>query len=335
MDTATDSKGGHAEETEPPRQPPREEKNLKFPEDDVRNKLMGLTSANVVFPLSTPVQHLVLGDTPNLSLVEQLHELVRRSRVLWKPKIGRHKIVLGCTSEIALKIIRDMDDTTEYTTLQYLEKHLPDVPAPRPFGLVALGDRYSLLFMSLVPGTTLGAVWPTLEPVQKRSVQQQLNDVFTSIRSCSYTEGKMPLGGVAGEGCKDLRRHVRSTKEPIWTVGQFDDWQFSNPHFGSSIYIQTLRELSPPLPSEIVLSHNDVRPDNIMVELRAGQFHLTGIIDWQYSGLYPTYYESTKIMNSITPNETNDWYLYIPECISAARNPQKFLLDSLWWKFVE
>lgn len=62
---------------------------------------------------------------------------------------------------------------------------------------------------------------------------------------------------------------------------------------------------------------------------------MTGIIDWQYSGFHPTYYEFTKVMNSITPNETKDWFSYIPECISAERYPQKFLLDALWCKFDE
>lgn len=62
---------------------------------------------------------------------------------------------------------------------------------------------------------------------------------------------------------------------------------------------------------------------------------MTGIIDWQYSGFHPTYYEFTKVMNSITPNETNDWFSYIPISMSAERYPQKFLLDALWCKFDE
>lgn len=254
---------------------------------------------------------------------------------MWKPQFGCHKIVLRATSKIALKIIRDMDDTTEYTMLQYLEKHLPDIPAPRPLGMVTFGERYSLLFMTLMPGTTLETVWPTLDHSLKCSVQAQLDCIFTCLRSFRPSGSKLPLGGVAGEGCKDLRRHVRSRKEPIWTVEEFDDWQFSNPHFGSSIYIESLRRLSPPLPQEIVLSHNDLRPDNIMVDLEKGQCRVTGIIDWQYSGFYPTYYESTKVMNSITPNEKSDWFAYIPACISPEQYPQKFLVDALWWKHVE
>jgi hypothetical protein len=331
----TESEGNGEDGIPPSKHPRREEQHLEFPMDDVRNKLVSVTSATVVFPLAKSAQALLHNDSSNISLVDGLSRLIKRSRVIWKPEIGCHKIVLDAGSEIALKIIQDMGDTTEYTTLQYLEKHLPEFPAPRPLGLVALGERYSLLFMSLMPGTTLAEAWPTFDHSLKCSVQEQLNCIFASLRSFRPSESNMPLGGIAGEGCKDLRRHVRSTKEPIWTVEEFDDWQFSNPHFGSPIYIDALRKLSPPLPTELVLSHNDLRPENVTVELEGGQCRVTGIIDWQYSGFYPTYYESTKVMNSISPNETNDWYSYIPECISAERYPQKFLLDSLWWKFVE
>jgi hypothetical protein len=75
------------------------------------------------------------------------------------------------------------------------------------------------------------------------------------------------------------------------------------------------------LSPEIVLSHNDLRPENITVELEGRQCRVTGTLDWQYSGFYPMYYESTKVMNSIAPNEINDWYFYIPECVLPERYP--------------
>jgi aminoglycoside phosphotransferase (APT) family kinase protein len=229
--------------------------------------------------------------------------------------------------------MRDMDDFTEYTTLQYIEKFKPSIPAPRPLGLVRLGECF-LLFMSFMPGTTLETVWNKLDGSLKRSVKAELNDICVELRSLTRPDN-MPLGGVAGEGCKDLRRNVRRTAQLMWTTKEFDDWQFSNPHFGSLIYIETLRRLSPPLPQKHVLSHNDLRPNNILVEVENGQCHVTGIIDWQYSGFYPEYYESTKVMNGISPNEDSDWYLFIPESISPLRNAQKWLLDALWWKHVE
>lgn len=70
--------------------------------------------------------------------------------------LGRHKLVFKCSPTIALKIIQDMDDFTEYTTLQYLEKFIPNILAPRSLGLVRFGTCF-LLFMSLVPDTTLEA----------------------------------------------------------------------------------------------------------------------------------------------------------------------------------
>ncbi|KAF2277835.1 uncharacterized protein EI97DRAFT_500070 [Westerdykella ornata] len=301
--------------------------------DDVRQFLYGNVSAAVVFPLSESVRSLIESDDDESSLAHSVRRLVEQSEVVWKPKLGNHKIVLKCSPGVALKIILKMDDFTEYTTLRYLEEHTPSIPAPRSLGLVRLGECF-LLFMSLVPGTTLGTVWPNLDDSLKRSVQEQLNDIFIDLRSLTRPDN-MPLGGVAGEGCQDLRRHVRRTKEPIWTTEDFDNWQFSNPHFGSPIYIETLRRLSPPLSQKHVLSHNDLRPANIMVKLERGQCRVTGIIDWQYSGFYPEYYESTKVMNSLSTNEDSDWYLFIPECISPLRNAQKWLLDALWWKHVE
>ncbi|KJX93788.1 hypothetical protein TI39_contig4257g00003 [Zymoseptoria brevis] len=167
-----------------------EDPDHDFPADDVRNKLKGISSAVVIFPLADCTQSILHTDSLDLPLVDRIHSLIKQSPVMWKPQIGCHKIVLAAGPSIALKVIRDMNDTTEYTMLQYLEKHLPDVPAPRFLGLVAFGDRHSLLFMSLMPGTTLEAVWSSLDQSLKRSVQEQLNDVFTSLRSFRPTEGK-------------------------------------------------------------------------------------------------------------------------------------------------
>lgn len=300
---------------------------------DVRDQLHGNFSATVLFPLSESTKSLILSDPEHSDLTHGVRRLVQHSEVIWMPPFGTFSIVLKCSPTVALKIVLNLDNFTEYTTLQYLEIHKPNIPAPRPLGLIRLG-KCILIFMSLMPGTTLGAVWQELDDSLKRSVQQQLNDIFVELRSMNRPEDS-PLGGVSGEGCQDLRRHVRHTKTPIWTTKDFDDWQFSNPHFGSLIYIEALRRLSPPFSERHVLSHNDLRPDNITVKFEDGQCRVTGIIDWQFAGFYPEYYESTKVMNGLSTNESSDWYLFIPECISPIHDPQKWLLDALWWKHVE
>jgi hypothetical protein len=195
--------------------------------DDVRHFLDRNTSATVRFPFSKSVRRLIESDHNKSSLARSVRELVEQSEVVWKPKFGNHKMVLKCSPGIAFKIILNMDDFTEYTTLQYLEEHKPTIPAPRPLGLVRLSKCF-LVFMSLVPGTTLEAVWPKLDDSLKRSVQEQLNGIFIELRSLTRPDN-MPLGGVAGEGCQDLRRHVRRTTDPIWDTEDFDNWQFSIP----------------------------------------------------------------------------------------------------------
>ncbi|KAI4931932.1 uncharacterized protein J4E92_003830 [Alternaria infectoria] len=242
--------------------PKRLKKDVPLVPDDIRDFLHEYTSATVIFPLSESVRGLIESDHDESSLARSVHKLVEQSDVVWKPKIGKHEIVLKCSPGIALKIISNMDNLTEYTTLQYLEEHKPTIPAPRPLGLVRLG-RFFLVFMTLVPGTTLEAVWPKLDDSLKRSVQAQLNDIFIEVRSLTRPDN-MPLGGVAGEGCQDARRDVRRTTDPIWNTEDFDDWQFSNPHYGSPIYIKFLRSLCPPLSQKHVLSHNDLRPENII-----------------------------------------------------------------------
>ncbi|KAI4659028.1 uncharacterized protein J4E78_005451 [Alternaria triticimaculans] len=138
------------------------------------------TSATVLFPFSEPLRGLIESDHDESSLANSIRKLVEQSEVVWTPPLGKYSIVLKCSPGIALKIIMKMDDLTEYTTLQYLEEHKPTIPAPRPLGLARLGDCF-LVFMTLMPGTTLEAVWPRLDDSLKRSVQAQLNDIFIEV----------------------------------------------------------------------------------------------------------------------------------------------------------
>lgn len=71
--------------------------------------------------------------------------------------------------------------------------------------------------------------------------------------------------GVCGEGCKDTRRQTRICRASIRTIAEFEDFNFSNPHFGSSMYITLLRPFSSSDTFNVVFSHGDLRPENITV----------------------------------------------------------------------
>lgn len=142
-------------------------------------------------------------------------------------------MVFKCALGIIVKAIRSLDDYTEYTALQYLHQHKPTIPAPRPLGLVRI-DGISLIFMTHMPSKTLESVWHQLDHNQKVSISDQLNTILKDLRSIPFTTGV--LGGVAGEGCKDVRRHLRKSDTPITSLDGFEDFLFTSPFPGGAVF---------------------------------------------------------------------------------------------------
>lgn len=45
-----------------------------------------------------------------------------------------------------------------------------------------------------------------------------------------------------------------------------------------------------------ILTHADLRQANIMVQWEQGQeINISGIVDWEYCGFYPAYWEAVKL----------------------------------------
>ncbi|KAJ5585108.1 uncharacterized protein N7459_004908 [Penicillium hispanicum] len=304
-----------------------------IPEEDIRESLSAIDPVEVRFPLSHAVLELLkevsktADPLPN-GLGQRICQALQRSEVIWKGAFARRRMVFKCATDIVVKAVRNIDDYTEYTTLQYLERHKPSIPAPKPLGVVSISG-VSLIFMSYVRSVSLGEVWPTLDCGQKASLSNQLNTILLDLRSLPHTQGTAFGGGVEGEGCKDIRRHLRRSETPITGLDDFEDFIYSSPHPGGQVFVELLHRVSPPSyehsTPHIVFTHGDLRPDNIVVEMTENnQYSITGILDWEYSGFYPDYYESVRCTNCLSPYEDDDWFLYLPECVS----PQCY---AHWW----
>jgi len=215
-----------------------------------------------------------------------------------------------------------------------LQEHKPHLPVSKPLGLLRIG-LVLITFMSYLPGTTLDEKWADLSVEQKSSVREQLDAIFVDLRTLQFPNG-VSLGGVGGQGCKDQRRHLRCSSEPIWNVEEFRDFQFSNPKYGSSTFIEFLRAFTPVGTRQIVFTHGDFRPENVLVEVTEDtKLTVTGLIDWEYSGFYPEYYESTKSTNCLSTIEEWDWWRYLPSCIAPHKFPVDWLLDYVWGRHLE
>lgn len=260
-------------------------------------------------------------------LSQRLLGIMHASEVVWTARFPSQKMVFRCAPGIVVKATRCLDDYTEYTALQYLRQHKPTIPAPRPLGFVKIGS-ISLIFMTHMPSKTLETVWHELDYNQKVSISDQLNAILEDLRSLPHATGF--LGGVAGEGCKDARRQLRKSDKPITTLDEFEDFLFTSPFPGGAVFVELLRQLSPmssaSLP-RVVFTHGDLQPHNILVDMVGKKYVVSGLLDWEYSGFYPEYYEAVRSTNCLAPNELNDWYLFLPECISPKRYSHWWLLD--------
>ncbi|PHH59600.1 hypothetical protein CDD81_2838 [Ophiocordyceps australis] len=288
---------------------------------DIRSQLDASKNLAIISEPSPTLQALF----PSKDLSHAIVDLLEQGRVLYN---SPSTIVLGVHDTIAAKITHE-NLTTEQATLSYLQRQLPNLPIPRPHGLVRLGTFY-ILFTSLIPGVSLDKIWSRLEESQKQDISYQLDYIFSKLRSLPFPDHHL-IGGVDREGCKDIRRNVRTNFEPIERVKQFEDFIFTGSIIASPLYVDLLRSFAQGFQSKCVFTHGDVRPANIMMDKAGdGNWKVVAIIDWDASGFYPEYWECVKVTNNLTSRETCDWYKYVPKSLSPQRYPIQWLVDRVW-----
>ncbi|PHH88080.1 hypothetical protein CDD83_8028 [Cordyceps sp. RAO-2017] len=288
---------------------------------DIRSQLDVSNSLVIISEPSPDLQ--VLFQSKNLS--QAIMDLLEHGHVLYKSPSA---MVLGVYDKIAVKITHE-NLATEHAALSYLQRQLPSLPIPRPHGLVRLGTFY-ILFTTLIPGLDLDKAWPRLEGSQKQDISNQLDSIFSKLRSLPFPDRHL-IGGAHGEGCKDIRRDIRTSSKPIEGVKQFEDFIFAGSKTASPLYVDLLRSLAQSPQAKCVFTHGDVRPANIMVDrANDGSWKVVAIIDWDASGFYPEYWECIKVTNNLTSRESFDWYKYVPKSLSPQRYPIQWLADRLW-----
>lgn len=183
------------------------------------------------------------------------------------------------------------------------------------------------MFMSHIPSTSLDKVWPKLSHENKECIRDRLNEILQRLRTLRQPDG-LPIGGVAGEAAWEIRGNgdVRKSSKPISTSLGFHKYStaLADVHGASSQYT-----VPPPEPGS-VFTYGELRPGNIMVDKdENGQYFVTGIIDWEFSGFYPEYQESVSMTRYTRFGMDDDWRLYLPEIVAPHRHPFRFLFDQL------
>ncbi|KAL4879325.1 hypothetical protein BJY04DRAFT_220179 [Aspergillus karnatakaensis] len=284
------------------------------PQDWLREKLEGIDTTSIIYPLSDQASALLQNDGSENGLSEGA--------------------VLKCNDELVLKVFPDSRDLTEYHNLEYLAEQASELPIPRLHGLIKLG-KYRAMFMTYIPGLGLDNAWPALPTDAKQGLQKQLDGIFSRLRSLRQDDG-LELGGVGAGGVKDYRTMEVFANRGITTAKNFDELQFSAKHCASPCHVKLLRSFLEEENKTIrgsVFTHGDLKKSNTTVPQDAkdgGAYVVTGIIDWEDSGFYPEYYECTTLSNGQSIMSDDDWYLNVPECISPQQHSVRWLVDRLW-----
>jgi aminoglycoside phosphotransferase (APT) family kinase protein len=201
-------------------------------------------------------------------------------------------------------------DLNEVTIMEHIHQVSKGFPLPQPLGSVT-SNGTTFIFMTFIKGSSLQELWPSLSADLKMSVCDQLNAILLNLRSLPLSSTQ--LGGGAPPRCKDVRRSVRFSTDPINNEAEFNDFLLSTtqPRIARS-FVEFIRTKCLHSHHRIVMTHGDLHPRNILAELHDGNITIKGIVDWETGGSYPEYWEYVKSLNTMSSVDEDDWWQYLP-----------------------
>jgi serine/threonine protein kinase len=212
--------------------------------------------------------------------------------------------------------IRIAEGQSLYAIRSHLKNAVPEI-----YGWRTDRDE-TFLYMEAIHGTTLEQTWKQIEHKDRIHICYELRRIFDTLRQLkqnptdtfigeyisvvslqvAYTEyaGNIVRGPLYD---RPIAIQYHSEAGPFTTVKEFHDWftflhkrLVPDPHNVQDPYRQDL-----PDDSEIVFTHGDLHPSNIIVSADK----VVAIIDWEQSGWLPAYWEDRKA--HYTGNYAGEW----------------------------
>ncbi|KAI0860633.1 kinase-like protein [Xylaria cubensis] len=157
------------------------------------------------------------------------------------------------------------------------------------------GLPWGQIWMERLQGSPLDKVWDTLEDSAKERICNELWGFVKQLREKIPKPSSLQhlyQCGADGSSCKDvLLEDLRSPAEPLLS----DDSVRSRInerylHFNGGSYGENLMDYLPHS-DRSVFTHADLAPRNVLVD-DCG--NITGLVDWEFAGWYPDYWEYAK-----------------------------------------
>jgi serine/threonine protein kinase len=191
-----------------------------------------------------------------------------------------------------------MVDLTEAATMKFVAEHT-SIPVPKVYCSFN-HKKCAYIVMERIQEQVLPLVWGKMPAESRANVVKQLKHMFEELRA-----QKTPVGteveSCVGGSLRDARLpRSRPRFGPFKTIQEFHLWlrdglkssEVANPIFDKQDWkeIKDMADHQDGIWPSPVFTHGDLNPYNILIR---GE-NVVGIIDWEFSGWYPPYWEYTS-----------------------------------------
>jgi aminoglycoside phosphotransferase (APT) family kinase protein len=191
----------------------------------------------------------------------------------------------------------------EAQTLRFIAENTT-IPVPKVHDVRWEDSQVVAITMDYMPGKRLDEAWDSLDSNQRLSVANELHSYINQLR-----ELKGEYIGAVDRGKAVIGRRISLECGPFDSEQQFNEFILGDIVQSAPELLQHYAKHALIDNHEIVFTHSDISPRNILVE--GG--HVTAILDWEDAGWYPAYWEYTQALRQLKP--VPDWPEYLPRIL--------------------
>ncbi|KFY12693.1 hypothetical protein V492_03725 [Pseudogymnoascus sp. VKM F-4246] len=185
------------------------------------------------------------------------------------------------------RVLKMYTHRSEIEAMEYVHNHT-SVPVPKVFEVYEQPDGAIHILMEFLPGD--GPDYTNMTPDEIKTFGKELAGYLQQLRSLEPPEEGF-IGSVSLGSSMDHRvGHIRFG--PFHSVSDFHDYLRLGGPLESWEYDPVVKKIhSRPEPYKVKFTHADLNPTNV-------QYHngkIQAIIDWEFAGWYPEYWEYTKM----------------------------------------
>lgn len=176
------------------------------------------------------------------------------------------------------------------------------IPVPKVDDILCEDGKVVAIVMDYIPGKRLDEAWGTLDSYQKLSIANELHSYMNQLR-----ELKGDYIGAIDRGRAIIGQIASIEGGPFDSEQQFNEFILGDIVKSAPDLLRHYAEYALMDNHDIVFTHSDFSPRNILVD--GGRVTVTAILDWEYAGWYPEYWEHIQALRQLKPMP--DWPDYL------------------------